>query len=750
MLDSIKPDLATTVAFLREKRSNGPWCLTAIVPDGPLYSATFTDADKARAWLAKHAGTANLHYSPNLVRKATGKGGRVRKADVEMLEFVHADIDVDKADSLGDISLDERKTVVLDQLQAWDAPTLAVDSGGGLQGLWRLSQPLPATDENITAVEAMNRYMAMQYPGGEPQCANVDHLLRLPGTINHPDAGKRKRGRVTAPTRLVRRGSEAYPSKAFGRAEAPPKAKVDVTFGAPEQVDIDALGLPDDLLSIVRNGEGDKPKPGDNSRSSWLFVGVLQMLRHGVAPEQILWLLINPEFGISSSVLDPKEGHRTDAQQLAYAERQVRNAIAVVEGERQADMKELGDIDPEVLKPEVPADWEAWFQQNWSPIGQRDIASIPPTPWVVDGILLENDVTTIGGRGGSGKSLFAWSLAIMVATGKRFAWWTPPAKPRRVLIISGEDDVNEVERRVAVACKAMGLDRAELGDNFLVWSHRNIRLAEKDPKTGKAVKTKLWHGVRWAIEKLGVGVVMLDPVIKGGVGFDQSSNDDMDAFYAVLREVTLGFPCAVLTIDHFAKGGVGGDQASIRGASAKVDASRVAATLTTMTENEYDKLRPPRPRESYVLFVDPKQNYARKTGGHWMELVEHDVGNGEKRPALVWRDLDRMDGLVDPQRWQHRAAFLRLISDGRTDLEHEGWPWGTSNSGKVDARLDAAVATLFDVTLVQARQWIDAFAAEGSIVASDWTSPNRNKTKVWMRSENYTSDEDAETEAMRE
>jgi len=142
----------------------------------------------------------------------------------------------------------------------------------------------------------------------------------------------------------------------------------------------------------------------------------------------------------------------------------------------------------------------------------------------------------------------------------------------------------------------------------------------------------------------------------------------MDTFYAILRDLTVGYPCALLTVDHFAKGGVDGDQASIPGASAKVDASRVAATLTGMTEAEYEKLRPPRSRESYVLFAEPKQNYARKTGGHWMQLVDYDIGNREKRPALAWRDLSVADeALLDSQRWVHRAAFLRLVADRRDD-----------------------------------------------------------------------------------
>jgi hypothetical protein len=767
MLDKARqPDIESAIKFLKALRPAGPWNLTAIVADGPISSGTFTDAQKARVWIAKHAGSANMHYSANASGLPSGGGGRVRKNDIEVIEFLHGDFDVDKLPvrhELASLSISERKTKVIRYLQELDEPTFIVDSGGGLQALWRLKEPLPATAKNIEWAEGANRGLAVAFPGGEQQCANIDHLLRLPGTVNYPNQQKLKRGRTVVPSRLVAQSGSTHDGYVFKTIATPVSEHVDTKFGAPEEVtELDALadqyGLPPKLIDIIVQGADADDPDRFPSRSEAVYYVVHQLLRRDVPPEMIMGVLLNGEWAISASVLeqDDKPGGRTAEQ---YAARQVRNAMEKQAGEQRDVVRMLDDtpVDPQYLKrdedaapgeqQETPRDWEDWFRKNWSPMGQCDIASIPPTPWVVEGILLENDVSTIGGRGGSGKSLFAWSLAIMVATGKSFAWWQPPAKPRRVLVISGEDDVNEVERRVSVACKAMNIPRSALRDNFMVWNHRTIRLAVKDIKSGKISRTELWQGVRWAIENLDVGVVMLDPVIKGSIGFDQSSNDDMDQFYAILRELTLGYPCAMLTVDHFAKGGTGGDQASIRGASAKVDASRVAATLTTMTADEHTKLRPPRPRESYVLFMDPKQNYARKTGGHWMELVEYDVGNEEKRPALIWRDLSAsQEGFLDPLHWEHRQAFLNLVDDGREG----GRPWSVTTSGKRDARLDVAAAERFDITERQATQWISAFAVEGSIVAKDWTGPNRSTSTVWAINDGYQTDEDAETEELRD
>lgn len=403
---------------------------------------------------------------------------------------------------------------------------------------------------------------------------------------------------------------------------------------------------------------------------------------------------------------------------------------------------------PDREKP-APIDWQAWFRENWTAIGQRDIAKIPPTPWLTEGLLLYGDVTTIGGRGGSGKSLLAWQIVCSVATGRPLAWWPAPERPRKVLVISGEDSVDEIERRVSAACQAMGISRADLGDNFLVWNHRSIRLALKNDKTGKVTLTELWQGIRWAVENLGVGLIVLDPLIKGSSGFEESRNDHMDELYGIVRDLLEGHECAALTVDHFAKAGTGGDQASIRGASAKVDASRVALTLTAMTEEEFTRIRPRRPREAYVLCVDPKQNYAKKTGGHWLELVEREVGNGEQRPSLVWRNLGTVGEFFDPLYWEHRDEFLRLVAEGCVREDKETRPWSAAVKGPRDVRLTVAVAEQFDLDEKQARELIAAFESEGSIRAEDWAGSDRTTSKVWVINPEFQTEEDVETEVIR-
>lgn len=727
----MKIDLESSLEFLQKLRPSGPWNLTAIVPDGRIQSATFKNPEEARAWITKHADKAGIYFGANPASNPTGSGGRVNKQDIDRIEYVHVDIDVDK---------DGRaKDDVAGQLDA----SLIIDSGGGLAALWRLDKPLPVTPENVAWAESANRWLVEEH-GGDRNATDVCRLLRLPGTINFPDARKKARGRIVVPTRLLSQTGQVHPRSGFGQAarlasSGTPDAEIDTSLI--EKVDdLDALvaeyGLDERTRDIILHGRVDgEVKPDDDSRDKWMFDGCCRLARAGVPVGVIAGVLLNSDWAISGHVLD-HTGRPTEV----YAMRQAIRAEALVKAGEMEDMALLN-----AAYDEPGGEWHAWFKDKWAAIGQRDISTIPPTPWLVEGLLLYGDVTTIGGRGGSGKSLLGWQIVVAVAMGKSLGWWPAPDRPRKVLVVSGEDDVNEIERRVSAACQAMNVRRSDLGDNFMVWTDRSIRLASKDAKTGAVTRTKLWQGIRWAIENLDVGLVVMDPLVKVSSGFDESSNDDMDRLYSIIRELTVGHECAALNIDHFAKGGTGGDQASIRGASAKVDAARVAITLTGMTEAEFEKLRPPRPREAYALCVDAKQNYAKKSGGHWLEFVDYEVGNGEIRPSLVWRDLDAGE-FVDPQHWQHRSAFLRMVADGRPD----GQPWSASNKGPRDARLLPAMAQAFGVTEKQAGVWVQAFAAEGSITIAEQKRPNRSVAHVWKINRGYQSEEDVETEEIRE
>lgn len=76
------------------------------------------------------------------------------------------------------------------------APSFIINSGNGFQGFWLLDeeQTIDGREELAVELERFNQQIALDLTADN--CHNIDRIMRLPGTVNIPDAKKRKKGRV--------------------------------------------------------------------------------------------------------------------------------------------------------------------------------------------------------------------------------------------------------------------------------------------------------------------------------------------------------------------------------------------------------------------------------------------------------------------------------------------------------------------------------------------------------------------------
>jgi len=119
--------------FLQKLRPGGPWVLTAIVPDGDTVTITAHDREEIAAFIREHDGKRNIYYAVNPLRREMSK--KAAKTDAAAIEFALADLDPNEGESP-----DAAKARYLTQLNGGSfkpRPTTAVDSGNGLQCLWR-------------------------------------------------------------------------------------------------------------------------------------------------------------------------------------------------------------------------------------------------------------------------------------------------------------------------------------------------------------------------------------------------------------------------------------------------------------------------------------------------------------------------------------------------------------------------------------------------------------------------------------
>ncbi len=197
----LAPDVDTVREFLTMIADEmGQVHLVAIHPDGnqPVEGRDFgTDESGAVAFaVERNADGRNIYWSVNAVRRGLHK--KPTKADIVGGRFAHVDIDPPKDGGLFD------KANELARLEALPCPpSFVIDSGGGIQAFWRLG----LGRHTLLQVEIANRQIR-DACGGD-NCQNIDRVMRVPGTINWPDARKRERGRVPVLSTMLRGWNDA-------------------------------------------------------------------------------------------------------------------------------------------------------------------------------------------------------------------------------------------------------------------------------------------------------------------------------------------------------------------------------------------------------------------------------------------------------------------------------------------------------------------------------------------------------------
>jgi hypothetical protein len=170
------------ISFLEQLRPKGPWILTAIIPDiipgePPTITITARTAAEVDAFVSEHNDKRNIYYSVNPTRTAMSK--KATKADIAAVEYLLGDLD-----PLDDETSDAAKARYLNQLNGSFEPTpsAVVDSGNGIQCLWKLTEPIVLREKDpiIADVEARSAALMVRL-GAKAGTQNIDRILRLPG-----------------------------------------------------------------------------------------------------------------------------------------------------------------------------------------------------------------------------------------------------------------------------------------------------------------------------------------------------------------------------------------------------------------------------------------------------------------------------------------------------------------------------------------------------------------------------------------
>ena len=350
----------------------------------------------------------------------------------------------------------------------------------------------------------------------------------------------------------------------------------------------------------------------------------------------------------------------------------------------------------------------------------------PPRQWVYGWQLCRGFLSSLVAPGDAGKTTKRLTQAIELAT-RRELLGHRIYQRCRVLVVSLEDDRDELWRRLLAICKHHNINPAELKGWLFCADVNGVKLAEE--VDGERMLGELEPMLREAIERRHPDLVILDPFVKLHA-LDENKNPDMDFVCSQLVKLAQDYDIAIDSPAHTRKGQLtAGDSDNRRGASAQRDAGRLDYTLTTMSEKEAEQFGIDLDeRKSYVRLDRAKANIVRAMKATWYRLVNVPIGNATE----LYPEGDQVQALevwVPPDAWIDLDAerINRIL-----DKIDAGMPDGNRYSDAPRATRRAAwkviIEEMPDKTEAQAREIIRTWVKTGVLVSRTYENPTDRKS----------------------
>jgi AAA domain len=263
-----------------------------------------------------------------------------------------------------------------------------------------------------------------------------------------------------------------------------------------------------------------------------------------------------------------------------------------------------------------------------------DPGAIPPRGWLLANQFCRRFLSSLIAAGGTGKTALRLLQYLALALGRALTG-EHVFRRCRVLILSFEDDRDEMNRRLAAALIHHNIRRGDLKGWLFMAAPKGIKLAEMGDKGGRQIG-KLREALRDAIERYKPDLIGLDPFIKLHA-LEENDNGAMDFVCDLLTQLAIERDIAIDVPHHTSKGAMTpGDADKGRGASGIKDAGRLVYTLTPMSGDEAKLFGISEiDRRQYIRLDPAKVNLVtRAQVAKWFKLVGVDLGNAtDEYPA---------------------------------------------------------------------------------------------------------------------
>lgn len=691
--------------------------LTAIDPNtGKVIGHSFDKDDAGKKSVLECMRRAvksgrGLYFNVNGLAVALNTRAKVKAAESEVnaLHAFHVDVDVDK--SITDPAAFEiAKADLLERIKSESPqpPSIIIDSGNGYGVFWLLYEPVAVTDANRDLFTRVN--VALRDKLGGDAAQNLDRVMRVPFTVNFPNAAKRKRNRPVTPTRLVTDDRDfcLYTVDTFEPAPAEPKSDLNAdAIDIPDDVDFDRLNPA--FVDLLKNSADGGGKYGDGSRSAFVYAMACELRRARFTDGEIVWIITNPDFKISEHILDQKQREPV-AQAMRVINRMNKDGVAAeptaqeafaddpVEPESDADQKFKERRQRERDRKKRKQEQRRERTMAGLVIVRGDAIDPENLDFIWKYVLARGVHTALAGEGGQGKSQLAYNIAATITNGGTFPDGSK-APQGNVVILSAEDNTKTMfgPRLIAAGANMQRIYKVQA-------------VAAADGPDKKFSLQDDLEKLKRLCEEIGnVVLVIIDPASSymGGT-LDGRQNTQVRHVLDPLSKLAEDCDFAVLSITHFNKGTAAKAIHRVMDSAAFVTAPRAVFGIFPEQDNGigesfFDNRR---------AFVKLKTNIGPDDMPGWRYRMELASGGTDRRTGLpveatriVWDGAASMtaDQFVasENERSSPRAdeavAFLRraladgprLVDDVKAEAEAEGIAETTLQRAKRKLGIDA-------------------------------------------------------------
>jgi hypothetical protein len=365
-----------------------------------------------------------------------------------------------------------------------------------------------------------------------------------------------------------------------------------------------------------------------------------------------------------------------------------------------------------------------------------DPGAIPPREWLLALQFCRKFISSLVALGGTGKSALRLLQYVSLALGSPLTG-QHVFRRCRVLLISLEDDMWELHRRIAAVLKHYNIDRAEMKGWLFFATPKLFKLAVMTDK-GRSLGP-LEQFIREEITRRKIDLVSLDPFVKTHA-LEENNSTDMDFVCDLLARMSIEFNIAVDSPHHMRKGATTpGDADAGRGSSGIKDAGRLVFTLTPMSSEEAATYGiADEDRQLYVRLDSAKVNIIRRGGKtSWFKLVGVPLNNGtpdypsgdEVQTVEPWTPPDTFEGLSD-------AALNAALTEIDKGMEN-GQRFSSSGAAKEERAAWVVVQKHCPTkTEAQCRQIINAWCRTKLLCSKEYDDPVERKKRKGLYVDN--------------